>query len=433
MARLEDLLTKYSVKVNEGSGCFFQPNDANYTYVLTAKHCITDDKENILTKKDISVYTNSGTKIEVKGVYPHKTKDAAILKVDLVPGIDLDYTSCANSETLIIFGYPQSRRGQPLESDKIDCEVNYKKDYFIEIKSNDLLFTSEFTVAENTVGLSGCGVFKKSNNSLLLIGIVYRLAEGRGVGGKILLQPMDNFMEIIEENNLKPLIAFHLATFRSYKDKLWRQYSTILPYLKIQLEDAVDGIINKNVSPILIKNHFQEKLCVPHENGWLNDSELWAGWLEFLTYCKLIKEETQSEGLTFALEIIDNKCLFYNNEQKDWTNLIRKIFDLDLRGLKPGACIAINSNCYPPPPKTKLNSKLIRKLIDRDPISQSRILVDQGVNPITDFTFVHLLEFNERIGKNNTLYDLEFGDETTIINELKNTIKKVFENEERRE
>ena len=33
-----DKLRFYSVKVNNGSGCLFQPETKDYSYILTAKH-----------------------------------------------------------------------------------------------------------------------------------------------------------------------------------------------------------------------------------------------------------------------------------------------------------------------------------------------------------------------------------------------------------
>ena len=97
-----DDLKRYSVIVGEGSGCFFQPMTADYTYILTAKHLFFDEEEDErgqTQKKEYpdntpvtitkNIQTANGWIEEqipftlVKGTtyFPHKEADVAILKI----------------------------------------------------------------------------------------------------------------------------------------------------------------------------------------------------------------------------------------------------------------------------------------------------------------------------------------------------------------
>src|SRR5690606_8730299 len=102
-------LKLYTDRVKDGSGCLFQPilNDNNYTYILTAKHLfegMTQDEDG----NDISYTTQDGAEISIirqvnvdgqwqeqiipfvltqgQTYFPHKEADAAILKIDPLPG-----------------------------------------------------------------------------------------------------------------------------------------------------------------------------------------------------------------------------------------------------------------------------------------------------------------------------------------------------------
>lgn len=433
MGKIEELLLKHSVMVNQGSGCLFQPNDSDYTYVLTAKHCITDENKQILDKENISVFDDSGKKLDVKERYYHHTEDAAILTVEKIDGINLYYTSCTDSQDLILFGYPQRKRGEQYEFDKIDCQVNFELGDLIEIKSNDPLFTEEFSVKENTVGFSGCGVFKKSNDSLLLVGIVYRLSEERGVGAKILLQPKKCFMDIVSKNKkaLAPLIPKHLTSFEDYKENIWNGFDSELDGSRIRLEDIAAEVIKKNITPMLICKLYRDKLCVPRNNDLVNDNELWSGWLELLTYCKLDNDliESEKEQIEILRLLMKNRRFFYNSEVKEWRSLLGDIIRQDLRELGKGACIIVNTICSYTPRKTKVSFNNIVNDIGRVHLSRSRMRVDEGIDPAKDFTFIHLLEFKERIFDNDNLINLGYGDEEKITEELKKSIKLAFKNE----
>ncbi len=52
MARI-NLLPKFTVKVEGGSGCLFQPINDEYSYVLTAKHVITGNNSPSIIRQSL--------------------------------------------------------------------------------------------------------------------------------------------------------------------------------------------------------------------------------------------------------------------------------------------------------------------------------------------------------------------------------------------
>jgi hypothetical protein len=188
MGNIDDLYRKYAVTVNNGSGCLFQPDKSEYTYVLTAKHNIQNkDKTEIFLKENIIVYRgkeqNPENELKVLDVYPHEDacKDAAILKVDYVDdNINLFHTTCERGDSVAIFGYPSRKRKGKYKTDIVDCNVKRViEGELIEITPKDVPFTYDANAHKILKGFSGSGVFKEvgddSDKNILLIGGSFRI------------------------------------------------------------------------------------------------------------------------------------------------------------------------------------------------------------------------------------------------------------------
>ena len=84
MSRI-NLLPHFTVKVEGGSGCIYQPINDEYSYVLTAKHVILGKTEPSIIRQTID---ENGTLVnqtlEIIGnpfLHSDENKDAAIIKV----------------------------------------------------------------------------------------------------------------------------------------------------------------------------------------------------------------------------------------------------------------------------------------------------------------------------------------------------------------
>ncbi|MPM69266.1 hypothetical protein SDC9_116210 [bioreactor metagenome] len=91
-----DAIKEYIVIVNEGSGCIFQPMDNSYSYVLTAKHNITNAKNQITQFTRFKLNNNTWTEtkipfeylVENENYFPHPNRDIAIIKIEKIHDLE---------------------------------------------------------------------------------------------------------------------------------------------------------------------------------------------------------------------------------------------------------------------------------------------------------------------------------------------------------
>ena len=117
-----DKIREYIVLVNAGSGCIFQPEDATYAYVLSAKHNISNNDDKITDLVRFVLQNGSWQEIAVDVFpgeayyFPHPEKDIAIIKIARVSGLDkiIRLDDLENDRTgFSLCGYPTARRKHP--------------------------------------------------------------------------------------------------------------------------------------------------------------------------------------------------------------------------------------------------------------------------------------------------------------------------------
>jgi hypothetical protein len=451
MGKIDDLFRKYTVIVNNGSGCLFQPDisrlpvgEKKFTYVLTAKHTIQDKDRTIFFKLEkIKVYRGNDQKPEnqliVLDFFPHEDdeKDAVILKVEYVDdNINLYHTSLDldnpdNQEIrLRFFGYPARRRKRNIKTAGVNCTVDMEHENgMIEIVPNKTQFGYDRNALENIKGFSGCGVFKKLKGNILLVGILSQLADPSGAGDNLLILPMHYFNKIISQNDSLPiLIPKHLTSFEGYKNDICKGYGVKLTTAKIIMERFADLVIGRKITPMLIIKQFQGKLCVPNNTDWLNDRALWSGWFELLTYMALMEEDDKSDELNALDKLLKNKCIFYNNNEEDWYRFLRLILEENPEGFKKVKYVITLQNSKDIQLETKVRSKAIIPQIAQPSmyIGESGINIAGGRKP-NDYLFIHSQEFKNKIRDNRgNLTGAIPEDEDRITQELKNCIERAF-------
>ena len=109
-----DKAKPYIICLNQGSGVLFQPADKNYSYILTAKHVLENERERTGTDNTTIWYFSqqegnfkdldpafSLDQGENYFVHPNGHADAAILKIPRIPNdIDLNVLSTSFFLTL---------------------------------------------------------------------------------------------------------------------------------------------------------------------------------------------------------------------------------------------------------------------------------------------------------------------------------------------
>jgi hypothetical protein len=211
MQKIESQYKEYAVKIvgpdTEGSGCLYQPLTGDYTYVFTAKHCIS--KEEKLYDKSKIILTRSEPKndiLTIQDIFLHSELDIAIISINKVHGLHpLQIYFPEKDEVVSIYGYPQKLSKSEEEREKITCNIDFRRDSYFELSPNSLQFTFNSSVPDNIVGFSGAGVFLEINGSLKIVGVFTRLKGPDGIYNKFCAYKFTVFQQFISKLGLGPL------------------------------------------------------------------------------------------------------------------------------------------------------------------------------------------------------------------------------------
>lgn len=243
-----DDLKLYTVQINNGSGCLFQPLLAGneFTYILTAKHLFENgerDEDDIITPPipdgtQISIVRqeyvgDKWEKIEIpftlmrgETYFPHKNADAAILKINhLSPQFDkiVSYYIPTICNGFYLNGFPNQFEGQLGEEYTTYNirEIEASGDF-----SQNAQLVNDVLNKEQIEGMSGGGIVAVQKDHIAIIGIQSRVKHPNWANGKICFVPMKYFSDITNYQEFNKLLAqlnspnvidLRLVLFNNYK------------------------------------------------------------------------------------------------------------------------------------------------------------------------------------------------------------------------
>lgn len=406
-----DQAREYTVIVNGGSGCIFQPADSEATYILTAKHNL-EDVANQITDLIRFQFDNGHwrlipvpltTNVEI-GVnyFPHEERDIAIIKVERIRGLN----SLFKLENLDdepnnfwLLGYPETRRNAS-PHDKI---LWFRPDVGVSILGTNQNARREAHIPgnpnlEEVRGQSGGCIFKDANGKLYLAGIQNSMAQAEGEQlGRIEFTPIQAFSDIIElyPEHLSPLYPSYLENFEFLREDAFNLNASFnqsnIDYTKNFLKWKCQEVINNELTPISIKNLFKERLLIdPSCSEELESKVVWLLWLEFLTILNIAKNRAHSIDDLSAL--FNNYRLLFSGATHDWCYEIDKIMYADFKGLKKGGHVIVAMEAPPADGESYLIDKTIPQIANARNISDRNLLkIDNGLgHPFEEFKFVHI-------------------------------------------
>ena len=402
MAR-RDLLPKYTVKVEGGSGCLFQPIDDEYSYVLTAKHVILGNNQPLIIRQTLDENDNLiNETLNIIGtpfIHPNGNKDAAIIKVQKVEGFEAllrDDLSSENRNGYFLCGHPNSRVNNAYSFRDNKLEIQNKKQYgYFEAELNRVANRDEI------VGQSGGGIIKIEESCFLLAGIQKQMSAPDGVEqlGRIDFMPLSFFDEIIEENQaeLSKLFPPYIGSFE-------RLINDIFPLAGIQVAEQKKNLIQnelKTIAKSLCDDFSPQKLIDIYEDSLLisgtnksviNHKELWISFLELLSINQLhnVQKITLDE-----LKLIHKSKKLYFTDSKDWTFKLEDIYRSDLSEVEKGGVIVIGSALDTKPTTIELDKGFIGNICSVP--SQEMNISNTVTDPFNDLTIVHIFKFQKYV------------------------------------
>lgn len=402
MARI-DLLSQYTVKVEGGSGCLFQPIDDEYSYVLTAKHVILGNNSPSINRQVLDGNGSmTNVPLEIIGspfLHTNPNKDAAIIKVKKIDQIEAllrDDFLPENKDGYYLCGHPNSRRNQH-DSFRLDeITILQTKEYnYREAKSKQPIIYNE------VVGQSGGGILKIEDSCILLAGMQSRMAaeDGKETLGRLVIMPLSFYDEIIVENEgeLSKLFPPYISSFE-------RLISDIFPLTGIQVVDQKKLLIQNELkviakslcddfTPQKLIDIYQDSLLISGtDKGIINHKELWISFLELLSINQLHNEQkiTLEE-----LKLIHKSKKLYFTDSKEWIAKLEDIYKSDLSEVEKGGLIVIGSTIDTKPTTVELDKGFIGDICT---VPKKEMHINNTVmEPFNDLTIVHIFKFQKHV------------------------------------
>lgn len=356
-----DLLPRFTVKVEGGSGCLFQPIDDGYSYVLTAKHVISGNNQPTITRQTLddngSLVNETLVIIGTPFLHQDINKDAAIIKVAKTEGIDSllrDDLTSENKDGYYLCGHPNSRIGNAYSWRENKVTIENKKEFgYREAELSRVATHSEI------VGQSGGGIIKIEPSCFLLAGIQKKMAvpDAQETLGRIEFMPLSFFDEIITENQaeLSALFPPYIGSFDRLINDIFPLPNLIVKKNLIQNElKRIAGELCLDFSPKTILELFgQQFLIYGTEKAIINHRQLWLSFLEILS----INQLHSASKLTLAdLHELHKKRKLFIVDTDKWTKKIEDIYKTNLSDIEKGGSIVICATNETEPSKTEIST-----------------------------------------------------------------------------
>ncbi|MCZ2722418.1 serine protease [Marinomonas sp. 15G1-11] len=408
MANPQDIIRKNTVVVDDGSGVILQPMTQEYSYVVTAKHVIQVDKNDISkgfkSKNDIEIYSTDDIKITLIDFYYHSDFDLALLKIEYL-GSDIltKHNTCQFDERLQLWGFPKfSANHRNEEKPRKDWIENYAATV-CSVSPDKLECRPDGNVEITGLeGFSGGGLFDVADNKIYLAAIEYRVHNPDTYVNRICSVPIQNLQKILDENNLLPICPPYLGSLSELKSEAFQSLSFFNPKTKEKLAKlfthlSKDKIEQASFTPYSLINTNKKLINeLNNEPKSIEDEELWVSILEFLQVHELLNPQFQWDE-NFVNYLTQNfKFLYFIDES--WKNKLKDIVLFDCGDLvNQGYLILIHNGAERPDEPDQLNQyrdheKLPRFISDGldDPDSIAHIHSKKSKN----ISILHMAKLN---------------------------------------
>lgn len=439
MLSIEEKLRFFAVKVNNGSGCIFQPNTTEFSYVLSVKHNIVKGDKSINKIDEIVVLRHDKKTVLVSDVYLHDELDLIVLKVEYLgnPEYILTASEPVREEKLTVFGYPDYLQGETTGLPCI-CGFSIQTGISYEIESKNTMFTFNRGAQQNVIGFSGSGIFKLEGENLILKGIFPSLNDSEGAHNKVNGFYINPINLLIKNKGLLELLPDYMCNFSFLKNEAFNLEAGFanhnIEFTKNFLKSKTQEIINSPLTPIGIKKLFEKRLILFNQNSsFLQSKGLWILWLEFLTILNILKKEEYTEEK--IKEIFNNIRLISVDGDGDWSEQLTNMVYSDYRGLKKDGVVIIGISKPPADEETYVLDKGIPHIANaikerRKSHDRGLLQIDDGINfPLEEYKFIHIEYFKKRsIIKKHVEY-AEILDDDELLEKLTVEYKILKENE----
>jgi len=255
--KIEQKYEQIAVKINSngisGSGCIIQPNNSDYTFIFTAKHCLTENETIDNAKISItSRYIADTNPIVIHQVLLDNELDIAVIQIDKLTEIELSkFTNPQKDLPIQLFGFPHLLKG---ESQILSGKISFRNENHSDVEFSNTQITFDKSTPDTIKGFSGSGIFHENSENVSIVGILTALKAPDGAYNTVCAFHISVFEKLIISNGLPSL-------FEDYFDKIISDYSFSFTSYNSDLE--------KHYLTRSIDEMFNSALQSP-KNIWIN-------------------------------------------------------------------------------------------------------------------------------------------------------------------
>lgn len=206
-----EILQRVAVRIEcknlTGSGCLFQPETDEFTYVLTAKHClINGENGSPPMPEEITITCHTAIQLsnpDVLDYYLDENLDLALIRIEYVPGVPLLKTAVARDNVLLkMRGFPDILNN---EAETLAANFVEQENDIIKLRVDATLSTFNYDARHNVEGFSGAGIYIDLEGRLYLTGILTNIGNPEGAFDTLKGISIQAFARVIDTNSFVSL------------------------------------------------------------------------------------------------------------------------------------------------------------------------------------------------------------------------------------
>lgn len=334
---IHEFIRKHAVRVNDGSGTLVPCLSEEFTYVLTAKHTL---------KPQNKIETWDGQPLTVLDIYSHGD-DCVILKIPLIndlPLVRFKSNKIDHKNEVIFGGFPRYR------SNEVTPEARFRT-YEGKIKQVEKGFylTIEGLPPKGHIeGASGGGVYLIVNEKPYLIGIEIEMAGPQPQEpGVVLCYDMSRFDEIVNADNLPPILPSFLSCF----SRIWPNTfnytlnsSRVLNALRRQLHIKANSLVQQGIpKPYELLALYDKGLIVNGQaDEAIYDLQLWSAYVEFFVIHSLLNNINVMD-INYLKSMERSSRFVYSRSKNAWLQDLNNIISSARKLLDDGGILVVSS------------------------------------------------------------------------------------------
>lgn len=295
---------------NQGSGVILQTEKKNYSYLITAWHCLNQD--NPVDMNAIQVMRQINGEMSLLNVVPieimiNEQYDIAIVKLDILNELPMyRMANVSYDESLVVVGFPRAMDNLLSRTNRFPLGakvIGIPEKNIITLDSMQPLETLTQTAKDVVSCISGSGIFKFAEDEIFLCGIIIELSSPEGAFGALCGVTRECIQKSLSDRGWDTLCDIDFCSFDIFKEQVIEIFEEPMNRIcALQMP-----YIRSSVKPSDIKMRCGKKLVWPYSEMNLNNKDVWEGWLLYLIFRSLESQDNLKDEKYYMVDSVNGK------------------------------------------------------------------------------------------------------------------------------